>query len=132
MLNLFSIATTLGVPVINEIVRDSDDGSIVTVSWGSISVPNNDLDSYMVYVTSSNGNIYIPFRKIEVTETQARISGLYPGFSYRVFVTAVSSSMSISSNEIILPSISAAGSIAMCKFESTLKLSIIIVFMTQT
>ena len=105
----------LGSPVINSITRDSQNSSIVTVTWSSISDPNGILDSYMVYVISSDGNDYIPFHQIVVTETEAYIRGLYPGYSYQVIVVATTSPSQLSSNQLFLPSISAVGSISLCK-----------------
>ena len=86
---------------------------MVTVTWNAVSDPNGVLDSYMVHVVSSNGVDYIPFRQIEVTGTQAHIRGLYPTYSYQVTVVAVSSG--VSSNGIVLPSISAPGDISSCE-----------------
>ncbi len=111
---LYYIASSLGIPVINSVSRDSQDSSIVTVSWSSVNDVNGDFDSYIVHVTSSDGIDSIPFTQIAITGTEARIRGLYPGFSYVVTVLATTSSQS-SSNQIILPSISAVSSITMGK-----------------
>ena len=71
----------------------------------------------MVYVINSGGNAYVPFQQIEVVGTQARVRGVYPGYSYQVVVIAVSSSLSAGQSQLVLPSISAAGKITMCEWK---------------
>lgn len=82
------------------------------VAWSSISDPDGIFESYMVYVVSSSGIDYIPFQQITLTDSEARISGLYPGYSYQVTVVAVASSSLLVPNQVRIPSISAIGEIS--------------------
>lgn len=69
----------------------------------------------MLYVTSSSTRDYIPFQQIQmITNSEAEITGLYPGNSYEVFVAALTDSSG--TNRIIIPSTSQVQNIPICKY----------------
>lgn len=94
------------------VVRDVQVSSLAKINW----TPSNAGDQYMVYVSSASTRDYIPFQQMHITGSEAKVTGLYPGHSYKVFVAAAATTSSSSANQIIVPSISQTLDIPMCKY----------------